>query len=88
MPHIARFRAAFGAKLRFAVIHYPVWQELAAADCSFDALSRSVADQIGAHVGTAQKYGSASRSAKSGATRESRIVSVRPDACQERTSRR
>jgi hypothetical protein len=43
---------------------------------------------LGVHSGTAQKYGSASRSTKSGAARDRWIVSVSPEAFQERTSRR
>ena len=43
---------------------------------------------FGAVLGTAQKYGRASRCTKSGAGRLSRIVSVCPAARHERTSRR
>jgi hypothetical protein len=43
---------------------------------------------FGAVLGTAQKYGSARRWTKSGAGVLRWIVSVCPDACHERTSRR
>jgi thioesterase domain-containing protein len=46
MPHIARFREAFGGRFRFAVIHYPTWREILDAGCGFEAFTNSAIAQV------------------------------------------
>jgi amino acid adenylation domain-containing protein len=45
-PALARFRAAFGAQLRFHLIDYPLWRETAAANGSFASIIDAVTAKI------------------------------------------
>jgi acyl carrier protein len=45
-PPLARFRAAFEDKFRFAVVHYPTWREMIAAGGSFDPITNAAIAQV------------------------------------------
>jgi thioesterase domain-containing protein len=46
MPHIARFRAMFDCKFRFAMVHYPTSREIRAGFDSMEAFARFAVAQI------------------------------------------
>jgi acyl-coenzyme A synthetase/AMP-(fatty) acid ligase/thioesterase domain-containing protein len=50
-PSVARFRAAFGGKLRFVVPHYLSWREMCRAGARFDLIVDDVLAQVVAKLG-------------------------------------